>query len=74
VSTNQQRRAELARQSPQRGFTSLNHLLERRWLDEAFGATRADAAPGVDGQTAADDATNLGANRQSLLDRAKSGP
>ena len=73
VSTKQQRLAELARQSPPMGFTSLNHLLDRFWLHEAFCVTRANAAPGVDGQTAADYSANLGENLQSLLDRAKSG-
>ena len=32
VSTRQQRIAELARQAPQRGFTSLNHHLDFTWL------------------------------------------
>jgi RNA-directed DNA polymerase len=73
VSTKQQRIAELAKQSPQMGFTSLNHLLNRRWLYEAFCATRTQAAPGVDGQTAQDYLANLADNLQALEDRAKSG-
>ena len=32
VSTKQQRIAELAKQSPQMGFTSLNHHLDLDWL------------------------------------------
>jgi group II intron reverse transcriptase/maturase len=55
------------------GFTSLNHHLDLLWLYEAFGRTRRDGAPGVDGQTAADYQTNLRENLQSLLERAKSG-
>jgi group II intron reverse transcriptase/maturase len=55
------------------GFTSLNHLLNRRWLYEAYGAIRPEAAPGIDGQTARDYAANLAANLQALEDRAKSG-
>ncbi len=73
VSTRQQRIAELAKQSPQMGFTSLNHHIDRAWLYEAFLRTRRDGAPGVDGQTAADYEADLQANLQTLLDRAKSG-
>ena len=35
VSTKQQRIAELAKQAPQMGFTSLNHHLDLPWLVEA---------------------------------------
>jgi RNA-directed DNA polymerase len=73
VSTRQQRIAELAKQSPQMGFTSLNHHIDLAWLYEAFLRTRRDGAPGVDGQTAADYEADLRSNLQSLLDRAKSG-
>jgi RNA-directed DNA polymerase len=73
VSTKQQRIAELARQEPTLGFTSLNHHLDRGWLSEAYHRTRKDGAPGVDGQTADDYGLNLWDNLESLLDRAKSG-
>ena len=73
VSTKQQRIAGLAKQSPLMGFTSLNHLLNPRWLYEAYCATRTDAAPGVDGQTAQDYSANLAVNLQALEGRAKSG-
>ena len=73
VSTRQQRIAELAQQSPGMGFTSLNHHLDVRWLYEAYLRTRADGAPGVDGQRGADYAADLGDNLRSLLERAKSG-
>ena len=73
VSTRQQRIAELARQSPQMGFTSLNHHLDLTWLHEAYRRTRKDGAVGVDGQTATDYEANLRGNLQGLLDRAKSG-
>jgi hypothetical protein len=73
VSTKQQQIAELARQSPPRGFTSLNHYLDIPWLIEACYRTRGDGAPGVDGQTGADYGANLWGNLQSLLGRAKSG-
>src|SRR5436305_4034912 len=73
VSTKQQRLAALAKQSPQMGFTSLAYLMDIDWLHEAFRRTRTDGAAGVDGQTSADYEKDLGANLQSLLDRAKSG-
>jgi RNA-directed DNA polymerase len=73
VFTKQQRIAELAKRSPQMGFTSLAYLMDIDWLCEAFHRTRKDGAPGVDGQTWAEYAKNLEANLQSLLDRAKSG-
>jgi group II intron reverse transcriptase/maturase len=73
VSTRQQRIAELAKQSPEMGFTSLAHHIDLRWLHEAYLRTRRDGAPGVDGQTVADYRANLPENLQSLLDRAKSG-
>ena len=73
VSTKQQRIAELAKQSPPLGFTSLNHHLDLAWMVQAFQRTRPDAAPGVDGQTADDYGLTLWENLRSLLDRAKSG-
>ena len=73
VSTRQQRIAELAKQSPQMGFTSLNHHLDLVWLYEAYLRTRRDGAPGVDGQTAADYEADLRVNLQSLVDQAKAG-
>jgi group II intron reverse transcriptase/maturase len=73
VSTRQQRIAELAKQAPQRRFTSLNHHIDLAWLYEALLRTRRDGAPGVDGQTATAYEADLRGNLQSLLDRAKSG-
>ncbi len=73
VSTKQQRIAKLAKQSPQLGFTSLNHHLDLPWLAEAYNRTRKNGAPGVDGQTADDYGLHLVANLTSLQDRAKSG-
>jgi RNA-directed DNA polymerase len=73
VSTRQQRIAELAKQAPQMGFTSLNHHLDLMWLHEAFWRTRRDGAAGVDGQTAADYEADVRGNLQRLLDRAQSG-
>jgi RNA-directed DNA polymerase len=73
VSTRLQRIAELARQSPQMGFTSLAYLIDTDWLYEAYRRTRKDGAVGVDGQTSAAYAVNLEENLHSLLNRAKSG-
>ncbi len=73
VSTRRQRIAELAKQSPEMGFTSLAHHIDMVWLLEAYARTRKDGAAGVDGQTAADYAVNLLDNLRVLLDRAKSG-
>jgi RNA-directed DNA polymerase len=73
VSTRQQRLAELARQAPQLGFTTLNHHLDLPWLLEAYQRTRKDGAAGVDGQTAADYEADVLGNLQRLMDRAKSG-
>jgi group II intron reverse transcriptase/maturase len=73
VLTKQQRIAEMARRSPQMGFTSLAYLMDIEWLIAAFHRTRKDGAPGVDGQTWIAYERDLEANLQSLLDRAKSG-
>lgn len=73
VSTKQQRIAQLARQSPEMGFTSLAYFIDLEWLREAFDRTRKDGAVGVDGQDGEDYAVDLTGNLQSLLDRAKSG-
>ncbi len=73
VFTKQQRIAEMAKRSPQMGFTSLAYLMDIEWLEAAFHRTRKDGAPGVDGQTWDGYAKNLEANLQSLLDRVKSG-
>jgi group II intron reverse transcriptase/maturase len=73
VSTKQQRIAELAKQSPEMGFTSLAHHIDLRWLYEAYLRVRPDGAAGVDGQTVEGYTAHLRDNLQSLLDRAKSG-
>jgi len=71
VSLEQARIAELAKQSPEMGFTSLIHHLDRDWLSEAYWRTRKDGAPGVDGQTWAEYGQELEANLNSLLERLK---
>lgn len=73
VSTKLQRIADGARRYPERAFTTLAHHIDIDWLREAYRRTRKDGATGIDGRTAAEYATNLEDNLQSLLDRFKSG-
>ena len=73
VSTKLDRIATLAKQAPGMAFTTLAHHIDLDWLREAYRRTRKDGATGIDGQTAAEYATKLEGNLQSLLDRAKSG-
>ena len=73
VSTKQQRIAKLAKQSPQMGFTSLNHYLDREWMREAFKRVRKKSSPGADGITVEEYGWNLEENITDLLERAKSG-
>lgn len=73
VSTKQERIAELAKQSPQRAFTSLAYLMDTEWLKEAYQRTRKDGVVGVDGVTAEQYEQDLEGNLQRLLDRVKSG-
>jgi len=73
ISTRQRKIAELARQAPELGITSLNHHIDLDWMREAYRRTRKDGAVGVDEQTAEEYAEHLDDNLQSLLDRAKTG-
>ena len=54
-------------------LSSLHHVIDLEWMKEAYRLTRKDGAPGIDGVTAADYATNLEANLLDLLDRIRSG-
>ena len=73
LSTKRQRIAELARTKRGVALSSLHHVIDLEWMKEAYRLTRKDGAPGIDGVTAADYATNLEANLLDLLDRIKSG-
>jgi RNA-directed DNA polymerase len=73
VYTKQQRIAELAKQMPDAGFTSLAYHIDLEWLKEAYGRIRKDGATGVDDMTAAQYETDLENNLSSLLERFKSG-
>ena len=50
-------------------MSSLHHVIDLEWMNEAYRLTRKDGAPGIDGVTAADYATNLEVNLLDLLDR-----
>ena len=71
--TKRQRIAELARLKRGVALSTLHHVIDLEWLKEAYRLTRKDGAPGIDGVTAADYATNLEANLLDLLERIKSG-
>ena len=74
MSPQHQRIAELAKQAPEMGFTSLAHLMDIYWMQVAFARTRKDGAVGVDGQTVKDYVgDDLQSKLADLLDRAKSG-
>jgi len=73
VSTKLDRIAKLAKQLPGATLTTLAQHIDIEWLREAYQRTRKDGAPGVDGQTAEEYASNLEENLRSLLDRAKAG-
>jgi RNA-directed DNA polymerase len=73
VSTRLQRIAQLAQEDRSRSLVSLSHHIDQDLLRAAYGRTRKDGAPGIDGQTAAEYEEKLEENLQSLLDRLKSG-
>src|SRR5664279_4850822 len=73
VSTKLQWIAEQAVRDPKRVFTTLAHLIDLEFLQEAFHRTRKDAAPGVDGVTAEEYAKNLDENLRDLHERLRTG-
>ena len=73
LSTKRQLIAALARAKRGVVLSTLHHVIDLDWMKEAYRLTRKDGAPGIDGVTAADYATNLEANLSDLLDRIKSG-
>jgi RNA-directed DNA polymerase len=73
VRTKQQRIAELAKQMPEAGFTSLAYYIDLEWMKEAYRRTRKDGAVGVDDVTAAQYEEDLDNNLLGLLERFKSG-
>ena len=73
ISTTLQRIAQQAIQYPVMVFTTLAHLIDVELLREAYHRTRKDAAPGIDGVTAAAYAEHLEANLTDLYERLQSG-
>lgn len=73
VSTKLLRIAELSSKASDMVWTTLAHVIDLEWLQEAYRRTRKDGATGVDGQTAEEYAEKLQDNLRSLLDRFKSG-
>ncbi|MFT7562359.1 MAG: RNA-directed DNA polymerase [Flavobacteriales bacterium] len=73
VSLKLNRLREQAREHPERVFTTLHHLVDAKFLREAYRLTRKDAAPGADKVTAKMYAENLNANLESLHKRYKEG-
>ncbi len=65
--------AEMAREHPERVFTSMHHLIDEDWMLEAYRRTRKDAAAGIDGVTAADYELDLEARLADLRGRILSG-
>src|SRR2546428_9504784 len=63
----------MARTNRDRAFSSLNHVIDMEWMQEAYRQTGKDAAAGIDGVTAQAYEANLGVNLQDLLDRIRSG-
>jgi len=65
--------AELAREDPQRQFSSLAHLVTPEALAAAFGSLRKEASAGVDGVTYQEYETDAERNIRQLHQRLKEG-
>jgi RNA-directed DNA polymerase len=63
----------MARTNRDRAFSSLHHVIDMEWMQEAYRQTRKDGAAGIDGVTAQAYEANLEVNLQDLLDRIRSG-
>src|SRR5262245_27315321 len=73
ISTTLHRIAQQAMQYPTMVCTTLAHLMDVDWLREADRRPRKDAAPGIDGVTAAASAEHLEAHLTDLYKRLRSG-
>ncbi len=69
VSMKLQRLAKQAKKYPNRVFTSLAHLMDVDFLEEAFRRLRKDGASGIDDVTAADYKKDLKSNLKDLHSR-----
>ena len=73
ISTRLQQIAEQAKRERELVFTRLAHHMDVDMLKEAHRRLRKDAAPGVDGVTGQEYATDLDENLQTLHERMRSG-
>lgn len=73
VSTRLEWIAEMSRKHPERVFTSLSHLIDMEWMQEAYRRTRKDGAPGVDDASASEFAAELSTNLELLVQSFHSG-
>src|SRR5262249_30819165 len=73
LATRRERIAGLARTQRGVALSTLHHLIDLEWMQEAYRLTRKDGAPGIDGVMADAYARNLEANLLDLLDRIKTG-
>lgn len=64
---------EQAREHPERVFTTLHHLIDVEFLQEAYRQINKQAAAGVDEVTVEDYAVNLDANLADLYQRYREG-
>lgn len=73
ISTKLQQIAKQAADYPETVFTTLAHHMDVELLQEAYGQTRKNSSPGIDGVTAKQYGENLEENLKDLHERLKSG-
>ena len=73
VNTRKRRIMNAAQKHRVEPLVSLHHHMDLNWMHEAFRRIRKDAAPGVDGQSAADYSEGLTGKLKDLMERAKDG-
>lgn len=73
METKLERIARMAKEDPQKVFTSLAHLMNQDWLKQSFSKLRRKAAPGIDHRSYSDYGENLEENIEDLYQRLKSG-
>src|SRR5438034_10797475 len=73
MSTNINRKAELAKEDPKRQCSSIAHLIAGEKLYEAFRSLRKNASAGIDGVTYHQYETNVEENIRQLHQRLKEG-
>ena len=71
ISTQLQQIAKQAIENPSQRFTSLAHLMDKEFLQEAYRRLRKDGAPGYSGRTAKECKKDLEANLSDLHQRLK---